>query len=92
MGFDLKNRPTRSVGWLIAIAMTFNIVAQLLTLQSPDTERLAPWVLIVLSSLILAYAVYQIVRKRPKTRDRKYPSETTPRSAISKEDQSRVTH
>lgn len=66
MGFDWKKRPTRTVACLIAIAMTFNIVAQVLMLSSTDTGvRWIHWVLLVVSVLLWAYAVIHLIRKRP---------------------------
>lgn len=66
MGFDWKQRPTRTVAWLIAIAMTCNIVAQILMLFSTDRGlHGAHWTLLVVSVALWGYAVYHLIRKRP---------------------------
>lgn len=66
MRSDRKNRPTRAVSGLIAIAMSMTIVSQVLTLLS--SERESGWgsaAILILSTLLLAYAVYQLVRTGP---------------------------
>ncbi|MEW1982365.1 hypothetical protein AB0333_15765 [Citricoccus sp. NPDC079358] len=66
MRFDWKQRPTRTVAWLIAVAMTFNIVAQILMLSSMDRGlHGVHWALLVVSIFLWGYAVYHLVRKRP---------------------------
>lgn len=66
MGFTLMNRPTRSVSGLIAVAMLLTIVSQILALVSADHGLAwASWVILLLSCLLLAYALFQLVRQRP---------------------------
>lgn len=60
------NRPTRPVSGLISIAMLLTIASQILLLLSADRGLAwASWAVLILSCFLLAYAVFQLVRKRP---------------------------
>ena len=66
MGFDWKQRPTRTVAWLLAFAMSFNIVAQILMLFTPDRGlHGVHWALLVVSVALWGYAVYHLIRGHP---------------------------
>ena len=66
MGFSLRNRPSRLSSWLIIAAMTCTIASQALLILADANPRWVSWALIALSTVILGYAVVQLLRKPPR--------------------------
>lgn len=63
MQFSKKSKPSRVVSGLIIVSMLLTISAQLLLLSSPGRESLvSPWIIVVLSSVVLVWALFQFFR------------------------------
>ncbi|MDN5731132.1 MAG: hypothetical protein L0K41_09460 [Yaniella sp.] len=70
MRSEAKKRPPRTVAWLIAVSMVLTIASQVILLNTQThTSTTASWVILILSSLILAYAIQLLVKKDSTSRD-----------------------
>lgn len=66
MGFSYRKRPSRLSSWLVIAAMTCTIAAQVLLILADVDPRWHSWALIALSTIILGFAVFQLLRKPPR--------------------------
>jgi hypothetical protein len=63
MRFIAKDKPSRVVSGLIVASMLLTISGQLLRLNSADEESsVAPWGIILLGTVVLVWALYQLFR------------------------------
>jgi len=66
MRFDMKSKPSRVVSGIIVVAMLLTITGQLLLLDSTDKDLLvAPWIIIILGTIVLAWSLFHLFRPDP---------------------------
>lgn len=71
MRFNAKNKPSRVVSGLVVVSMLLTISAQLLLLDSTDGESSgASWVIIILSTVVLAWGLFLLFRPHSSHKQR----------------------
>lgn len=65
MRSNMKSKPSRIVSGVVVVSMLLTISAQLLLLDSSDNKSLvAPWIIIILGTVVLVWALCQLFRTR----------------------------